>query len=69
LHKIGHYASSLLDDEDFSLSIKLHLQAVAQKDGHFRAETIVNFVVSPEMQVKMEEKGVPLQDRTLVENS
>jgi len=62
LHKIGPYASSLLDDEDFSLAIKLHLQAVAEKDGHFRANTIVDYVASPEMQATLEEKGVPLQE-------
>ncbi|KAJ7733169.1 hypothetical protein B0H16DRAFT_1769592, partial [Mycena metata] len=65
LHKIGRYASSLLDDEDFSLAIKLHLQAVAEKDGHFRANTIVDYVASPEMQATLEEKGVPLQERTI----
>jgi hypothetical protein len=35
IHRIGHYASSLLDDEGIALSLKLHLQAVAAKDHHF----------------------------------
>ncbi|KAJ7715376.1 hypothetical protein B0H16DRAFT_1805540 [Mycena metata] len=54
-----------LDDEDFSLAIKLHLQAVAEKDGHFRANTIVDYVASTEMEAILEEKGVPLQERTI----
>ncbi|KAJ7455083.1 hypothetical protein FB451DRAFT_985540, partial [Mycena latifolia] len=65
LHKIGRYASSLLDDEDFSLAIKLHLQAVAEKNGHFRANTIVDYVASPEMQALLVERGVPVQQHTI----
>lgn len=65
LHKIGRHMSSLLDDEDIASKIKLHLMGVAAEDGHFRADTLVNFVASEAMQTKLEKKGIPIQNRTI----
>ncbi|KAJ6615170.1 hypothetical protein B0H10DRAFT_1801954 [Mycena sp. CBHHK59/15] len=58
LHRYGQYHSSILNDEDFEDSIKLHLQFVAAKDGNFTALTLVDFVASPEIQEKLDEAGV-----------
>jgi len=35
----------------------LHLQGIA-KDGYIRAQDIVNFIATPEMQAKLEQGGV-----------
>jgi hypothetical protein len=65
LHKISHHMSSLLDDEDIASKIKLHIMGVAADQGHFRADTIVDFIASEGMQAKLEKKGVPIQNRTI----
>jgi hypothetical protein len=65
LHKIGRHMSSLLDDEDIASKIKLHLMGVAAQNGHFRADTIVDFIASEGMQNKLEKKGIPIQGRTI----
>jgi hypothetical protein len=52
-HRYGQSQSSILEDEDFSQAIQLHLQAIA-KDGYIRAQDIVDFVSQPEMQAKLE---------------
>jgi hypothetical protein len=57
--------SSLLDDEDIASKIKLHLTGVAAQNGHFRADTIVDFIASEGMQNKLEKKGIPIQGRTI----
>ncbi|KAF7302004.1 RNF220 domain-containing protein [Mycena indigotica] len=49
---------SLLDDEDFALAIKLHLQTVCAKNKHFRAQDIVDFVASAGMQERLETAGI-----------
>ncbi|KAJ7159143.1 hypothetical protein C8R43DRAFT_859265, partial [Mycena crocata] len=51
----------ILDDEDFADTIKLHLQSVSEKDGHFTAQTLVDLVASPEIQEKISEAGVAKQ--------
>jgi hypothetical protein len=33
--------------------------------GHFRADTLVEFIASPAMQTKLEMKGIPVQERKL----
>ncbi|KAJ7848518.1 hypothetical protein B0H14DRAFT_3453147 [Mycena olivaceomarginata] len=48
--------SSLLDDEDIASKIKLHIMGVAADQGHFRADTIVDFIASKAMQAKLEKK-------------
>ncbi|KAF8059298.1 hypothetical protein FPV67DRAFT_1400947, partial [Lyophyllum atratum] len=46
----------ILQDEDFTSAIQLHLQEVA-KTGYIRAQDIVDFMETPEMQKKLEEFG------------
>jgi hypothetical protein len=58
LHRYGQYHSSILNDEDFSDAIKLHLQSVSQKEGHFKAQDLVDFIASPEMQQRLDEAGI-----------
>ncbi|KAJ6496130.1 hypothetical protein C8R45DRAFT_926645 [Mycena sanguinolenta] len=58
LHRYGQYHSSILNDEDFSDAIKLHLQNVSGKDGHFTAQTLVDFVATPEIQEMLEQADV-----------
>ncbi|KAJ7037079.1 hypothetical protein C8F04DRAFT_1180803 [Mycena alexandri] len=58
LHRYGQYHSSILNDEDFADAIKLHLQSVTQKDGHFKAQDLVDFVASQEMQELLDEAGI-----------
>ncbi|KAJ7143241.1 hypothetical protein C8R46DRAFT_867383, partial [Mycena filopes] len=48
----------ILNDEDFSDAIKLYLQSVCRKDGHFKAQDLVDFVASAEMQERLEEAGI-----------
>ena len=62
LHRYGH-SQSVLEDEDFSQTIQLHLQERA-KDGYIKAEDIVDFLSSPEMQEQFPEKKVRITIRT-----
>ena len=62
LHQYG-YSKSVLEDEDFSQTIQLHLQERA-KDGYIRAEDIVDFLSSPEMQEQFPEKKIKITIRT-----
>jgi hypothetical protein len=58
-HRLGAFRATVLDDEDFSLPIQLHLQAISKdNDGYIRAQDIVDFIAdSPEMQDLMEKSG------------
>ena len=56
VHRYGKLHSSVLQDEDFSQSIQLHLQQIA-KNGYIRAQDIVDFMETPEMQKKLDEIG------------
>ena len=56
VHRYGKMRSSVLQDEDFSQSIQLHLQQIA-KNGYIRAQDIVDFMETPEMQQKLDEIG------------
>ncbi|KAJ7026020.1 hypothetical protein C8F04DRAFT_966959 [Mycena alexandri] len=58
LHRYGQYHSSILNDEGFADAIKLHLQSVTQTDGHFKAQDLVDFVASQEMQELLDEAGI-----------
>ncbi|KAJ7712776.1 hypothetical protein B0H16DRAFT_1811966 [Mycena metata] len=58
LHRYGQYHSSILNDEDFSDAIKLHLQHLSAKDGHFTAQGLVDYVASPEIQQKLEDANI-----------
>ncbi|EIW77797.1 hypothetical protein CONPUDRAFT_62226 [Coniophora puteana RWD-64-598 SS2] len=59
VHRIGQPNTSLLDDKDFALAIKLHLQSLAGKQQHFCAQDVVDFVETDEMQEKMNKAGFP----------
>ena len=50
LTNYGRFNTQALQDEDLSNRIQLHLQELAKKYQHIRAQDIVNFVSSPEMQ-------------------
>ncbi|KAJ7059975.1 hypothetical protein C8F01DRAFT_1084402 [Mycena amicta] len=57
-HIIGdNNGDSLLDDEDFALAIKFHLQTVCAKNKHFRAQDIVDFVATEEIQTRLDAAG------------
>ncbi|KAJ7117825.1 hypothetical protein C8R44DRAFT_738699 [Mycena epipterygia] len=58
LHRYGQYHSSILNDEDFSEAIKLHLQHISQKDGHFTAQALVDFVATDEIQQMLEQAEI-----------
>lgn len=51
LHRYGNYNSSILDDEDFAQDIQLHLTEIAKK-GYIRAQDIVDYVATPEIQAR-----------------
>ncbi|KAF7361462.1 RNF220 domain-containing protein [Mycena sanguinolenta] len=59
MHRLGAFRATVLDDEDFSLPIQMHLQSIAkQAEGYIRAQDIVDFIANtPEMQDLMEKSG------------
>ena len=52
LHRYGTYHSSILEDEDFRRGIQLHLTEIAKK-GYIRAQDIVDYVATPEVQQQL----------------
>lgn len=56
LHRYGKYHSSILDDEDFRQDIQLHLSEISKK-GYIRAQDIVDYVITPEVQAKLGTKA------------
>lgn len=59
--RYGRMNTSLLEDEDFSQAIQLHLQSIA-KDGYIRAQDVVDFVNRDEMKKFMgSKKGITVQ--------
>ena len=52
LHRYGTYRSSILEDEDFRRNIQLHLTEIAKK-GYIRAQDIVDYVATPEVQQQL----------------
>ena len=48
LNRYGHLNTSILDDEDLSQQIHLHLIGIA-KDGYVRAQDVVDVMATPEM--------------------
>jgi hypothetical protein len=53
-HRYGKLRGTLLDDEDFAHAIQIHLSGIA-KNNYIRAQDIVDFMQTPEMQEKLEE--------------
>ncbi|KAF5310155.1 hypothetical protein D9619_010553 [Psilocybe cf. subviscida] len=56
VHSYGRLKGSILDDEDFSHLIQVHLTAIA-KGGYIRAQDIVDYMQSTEMQQKLDKMG------------
>ncbi|KAF8163899.1 hypothetical protein K438DRAFT_1985012 [Mycena galopus ATCC 62051] len=58
-HRLGAFRATVLDDEDFSLPIQLHLQKIAKEnDGHISAQDIVDCIAdSSDMQDLIEKSG------------
>jgi len=52
LHRYGKCHNSILDDEDFTQDIQLHLTKIA-KNGYIRAQDIVDYVATPEVQARL----------------
>ena len=63
LHHYSTYKSSILDDEDFRRDIQLHLTEIAKK-GYIRAQDIVDYVTTPEVQQKLSTKARGIHVRT-----
>jgi hypothetical protein len=56
LHEYGRLRGTLLDDEDFSQEIQIHLSGIA-KNGYIRAQDIIDFMATAEMQDKLDNNG------------
>ncbi|CAA7270186.1 unnamed protein product [Cyclocybe aegerita] len=63
LHRYGSYNSSILDDEDFAWDIQLHLTEKA-KDGYIRAQDIVDYVATKDVQERLGVKARGITVRT-----
>ena len=63
MHFYGRYHSSILEDEDFTQGIQLWLVEIA-KDGYIKAEDIVDYVATPEIQEKLGSKARGISIRT-----
>jgi len=58
LHRYGTYHSSVLEDEDLAHEIQLHLTEISKK-GYIRAQDVVDFVATPEIQARLAKMGKP----------
>jgi len=63
LHRYGAYHSSILDEEDFAQEIHLHLTEIAKK-GYIRAQDIVDYIATPDVQVRLGVKARGIKVRT-----
>ena len=63
LHRYGTYRSSILEDEDFRRNIQLHLTEIAKK-GYIRAQDIVDYVATPEVQQQLGTRARGIHIRT-----
>lgn len=54
LHHFGQSKSSILEDDDFTQAIQLHLQGIA-KEGYIRAQDIVEYILTPGMQQRLDD--------------
>lgn len=63
LHRYGSYHSSILEDEDFSCDIQLHLLELGKK-GYISAQDIVDYVATPEVQEQLGTKARTIHERT-----
>jgi hypothetical protein len=63
LHRLGSYHSSILEDEDFANDIQLHLMELS-KNGYIRAQDVVDYVASPEVQERLGSKARGISEWT-----
>jgi len=56
LHQYGRFRGTILEDEDFAHAIHIHLSGIAKKN-YIRAQDIVDFVETSEIQEKLDEIG------------
>lgn len=63
IHLHGQHQTSILDQEDFAQNIQLHLLEMA-KNGYIRAQDVVDYVATPEMQAKLGTKARGISVRT-----
>ena len=63
LHRYGTYHSSILEDEDFAQDIQNHLMKISKK-GYIRAQDIVDYVATPEVQERLGTKARGISVRT-----
>ena len=63
LHRYGTYHSSVLEDEDLRRDIQLHLMEIAKK-GYIRAQDIVDYVATPEVQQRLGTRARGIHLRT-----
>jgi len=63
LHRYGGYHSSILEDEDFRRDIQLHLTEIAKK-GYIRAQDIVDYVATREVQARLGTRARGIHVRT-----
>jgi hypothetical protein len=56
LHCYGKFHSSILEDKDLAQDIQLHLTKIAKK-GYIRAQDIVDYVATPEVQERLRTMG------------
>lgn len=63
LHRYGTYHSSILEDEDFKREIHLHLMEISKK-GYIRAQDIVDYVATPEVQQRLGTRARGVHIRT-----
>ncbi|KAG6871717.1 hypothetical protein C0992_010438, partial [Termitomyces sp. T32_za158] len=66
MHHYGRFRTSILQDEDFTSAINLHLQGIA-KNGYFKAQDIVDFIATPEMQEKLHKFGAKKKQKSVSE--
>jgi hypothetical protein len=55
-HRYGKLRGTVLEDEDFAHAIHIHLSGIAKR-GYIRAQDIVDFITTPDMQEKLDEMG------------
>lgn len=63
LHHYGTFHLSILQDEDFSNELQLHLTEIAAK-GYIRAQDIVDYIATPEVQERLGTKACNISERT-----
>jgi hypothetical protein len=64
LHHYGTFHLSILEDEDFSNKLQLHLTEIAKK-GYIQAQDIVDYIATPEVQEYLGTKAHDISEQTV----